>query len=54
MIESMIRIKPWIAGAYEMDCDCGWTAIRIGWMRTMEAVEQHADRHRGSDARDQD
>lgn len=51
MIETGIYVKPWIAGAYEMYCDCGWTAVRIGWMRTMDAVEEHADRHRESHAR---
>lgn len=44
--EYWITARPWIAGAYEIDCDaCGWSAVRIGYRATMQAVEAHRESH---------
>ena len=51
MTDKYIRMTAWIAGTYELTCDaCGWEAVRIGYTRSMEAVERHLESH----ARDQD
>lgn len=44
--EFWITARPWIAGAYEIDCDaCGWTAVRIGYKATMEVIQKHRESH---------